>query len=323
MGKLLDEEKPKQIAFKINSPYFSEGARADGEYKNHTYPFCLPREYAQENLFHEIRQSAQDYFTRFSIKWHDGHNGMPSNHLCDSQVCCVNFLFPFADKPKPLAELLSVLYPTLKQMLPLENGQYVAIEWIGQKNYLGERKSKNRKRTRGANFTSADAAVMFENTDGSRQIALIEWKYTESYYSTNLKIAKSGTDRSLIYAHLYDRDDEVLDKEKITSFDDLFYEPFYQLMRQQYLANEMEIARELDADIVSLLHIAPSHNKDFKRITSLRLKRLGQSATEVWSKLVKKPNRFISVSTEDLFGKFNTFLYKQKWFYKFLSCFGY
>ena len=306
MGKFLKEEKPKQIAFKLNSPYFSEAARVDGVYKKRSYPFCLPREYAQENLFHEARQLAQDYFAQFSIKWHDGRNGAPSNHLCDSQVCCVNFLLPFADKPKPLAKLLSVLYPNLKQMLPIENGQYVAMEWIGQENYLGERKSKNQKRTRGANFTSADAAVMFENKNGNRQIVLIEWKYTESYSSTNLKIAKSDTDRSLTYAHLYNKDDDLLNKEKLASFDDLFYEPFYQFMRQQYLANQMEKAKELGVDVVSLLHIAPAHNLDFKRITSPKLKPLGQSVTEVWSEIVKKPNRFISVSTEKLFGKFDT-----------------
>ena len=305
MGKFLNEEKPKQTAFKLNSTYFSEAARADGVYKKLSYPFCLPRAYAQENLFHEIRQSAQEYFKQFSIKWHDGRNGAPSNHLCDSQVCCANFLLPFADKPKPLAELLSVLYPNLKQMLPIENGQYVAIEWIGQENYLGEKMSKNQKRTRGANFTSADAAVMFENEDGRKQIVLIEWKYTESYYSTDLKIAKSGTDRSLIYAHLYDSDDSLLDKKKLSSFDDLFYEPFYQFMRQQYLANEMEKARELGADTVSLLHIAPAHNLDFKRVTSPLLKSMGHSATEVWGKIVKKPHRFMSISTEELFGEFD------------------
>jgi hypothetical protein len=165
---------------------------------------------------------------------------------------------------------------------------------------------KNQKRTRGANFTSADAAVMLEIEDGSRQIVLIEWKYTESYSSTNLKIAKSGTDRSLIYAHFYDNDENLLDKVQLPHFDDLFYEPFYQLMRQQYLANEMENAREFDADIVSLLHIAPAHNLGFKRITSPRLQTIAQSTTEVWTKIVKKSNRFISVSSEKLFGDFDT-----------------
>ena len=74
-------------------------------------------------------------------------------------------------------------------MLPIEDGHYVACEWIGQKNYLREKVSGNGKRTRGANCTSADAAVMFEETDGKRQIVLIEWKYTESYGGILLKTA--------------------------------------------------------------------------------------------------------------------------------------
>jgi hypothetical protein len=41
------------------------------------------------------------------------------------------------------------------------------------------------------------------------------------------------------------------------------------IMRQQLLAHEMEKAHELGADIVSLLHFSPAHNKDFMRVTSL------------------------------------------------------
>ncbi|HRV96848.1 MAG TPA: hypothetical protein P5526_32130, partial [Anaerolineae bacterium] len=182
---------------------------------------------------------------------------------------------------------------------------YVAFEWIGQQNYLGEKIARHGQRTRGANCTSADAAVRFKHSDGQTQIVLIEWKYTESYSSTPLKFARSGTDRTAIYAHLFNRDDGPLNKELLPSFDDLFFEPFYQFMRQQFLAFEMEKAHELGADRVSLLHIAPAHNLDFKRVTSPALKPLGASATEVWQRLVKTPDKFTSVSTETLFGEFN------------------
>jgi hypothetical protein len=91
----------------------------------------------------------------------------------------------------------------------------------------------------------------------------------------------------------------------LPDFKTLFYEPFYQLMRQQFLAHEMEKAHELGAHIVSLLHIAPAHNTDFRAITSPELQSFGGSATSVWSKLVKPPNRFTSISTEELFGKFD------------------
>lgn len=304
MSEFLKIEKPKQTAFKSDSPYFSLKARDDGIYKGHPYPFCIPKQFAEENLYPEIRQSITGYFDRKKIKWHDGHDGKPSNHMCDSQVCCANFLFPFADQPKALAELLRPIFPSLREMLPIEGGLYVAFEWIGEKNYLGEKISHNGQRTRGANFTSADAAVMFQAINGSKQIVLIEWKYTEAYYPTWLKYAASGTDRTTIYAHLYNRDDCPLNKELIPDFDTLFYEPFYQFMRQQFLAHEMEKAHELGADRVSLLHISPANNRDFMRITSPELRALDISATGVWSKLVRTQGSFTTVYTENLFGHF-------------------
>ncbi|MDO9131313.1 MAG: hypothetical protein Q7U34_15760 [Anaerolineales bacterium] len=303
MGRFLESEKPKQAELKASSPYFSNVARYDGVYKGKPRSFCLPVEHAEQNLFPAIRETALDHFAAHKIKWHDGQNGKPSNHLCDSQVCCVNFLFPFADKPDVLAEVLRPIFPEIDRMLPVEDGQYVSFEWIGKENYLGEKISRNGKRTRGANYTSTDSIVMFERKDKRLQVVLIEWKYTESYGGTSLIFSGSGTDRGKIYKHLFERDDCPINKDLLPSFDALFYEPFYQFMRQQFLAHEMEKAHELDADIVSVLHIAPAHNSDFRKVTSPKLETLGKSATSIWKKLVKADDRFVSVSTEQLFGK--------------------
>lgn len=304
MGKFLNAERKRQAAFKAISEYFSEPARMDGEYHGHAYPFMLPTACAGENLYAPIRDAALVYFGEHGIHWH------MLDHLCSSQVCCVNFLFPFMDQPHALAELLRPIFPSLRKMLPLETPeQYVAFEWIGAENYLREKVRGRNPRTRGANFTSADAMVIFEREDRKRQIVLIEWKYTESYSSINKKFSVRGTDRSLIYAHLYDRDDCPLDKGVLPHYDALFYEPFYQFMRQQFLAQEMEQAHEFDADVVSLLHIAPAHNREFMVVTSPELLGLGSSVTEVWKRLVKSPDRFASVSTEALFGKFSADAY--------------
>jgi len=73
-------------------------------------------------------------------------------------------------------------------------------------------------------------------------------------------------------------------------------------MRQQFLAHEMERACELDAEIVSVLHVAPARNTDFHKVTSPALKQVGETAVAVWKSLVQPPGRFISVSTEQLFG---------------------
>ncbi len=302
MNAFLESEKTAQTTFKTESEYFTDTARHDGVYKKKPRPFCLPIEHADQNLVPEARQTALDWFQRHEIKWHDGKNGKPSNHLCDSQVCCVNFLFPFAERPEPLAELLRPVFPCLSRMLPIEDGKYVAFEWIGKENYLNEKGGSGGRRTRGANFTSADAAVAFQRSDGRKQIALIEWKYTESYGNFFLKKSKSGTLRTEIYRHLFDKDNCPIDKALLPSYDSLFYEPFYQLMRQQFLASEMEAAHELDADVVSLLHVAPSHNTGFRRVTSPDLVSLGDTATGVWRRLVRQPERFQSVYTEQMFG---------------------
>lgn len=222
MGEFLAKEKDRLSRFKQDSGYFSGAARANGVYRGKERSFCLAEAYSEENLFAGIRQRCLEYFTAKEIKWHDALNGRPSNHLCDSQVCCVNFL----------------------------------------------------------------------------------WKYTESYSNASYKISRRGTDRTMIYQHLYAREDFPLRKSLLPNFGALFYEPFYQLFRQQALANEMEIARELGADIVSLLHIVPAQNTDFLRVTSPELRHLGQSAVEVWKKLVKQPSRFSSMETESLFGGF-------------------
>ncbi len=304
MGKFLESEKVRLSKFKQESGYFSNESLADGLYRTKHRSYCVPRERSSENLFSEIRNSAINYFTEFEIIWHDVINKKPSNHLCDSTVSCVNFLFPFADKPMALKELFRPLFPTIEKILPMEkDGLFLALEWIGKENYLGERGGKRGRRTRGAYYTSADAAVMFQCKDKKKQIVLIEWKYTESYRPTSLKISESGIDRTKIYEHLFQREDFPLKKELLPSFDSLFYEPFYQFMRQQALAHEMERFRELNAEVVSLLHIAPAMNKEFQRVTSPPLAELGETVIQIWKDLQRVPNRFHSISTEEMFSR--------------------
>ena len=302
MSNFLADEKVYQTSLKHpSSLYFSTSALPDGLYRGTPRPFCLPVQCAEENLFPEIRASAPAYFAAHGIKWHDGHDGKPSNHLCSSQVCGVNFLFPFVKQPQELAALLRPICPEIRAMCIIEDEQHVAFEWIGAKDYLGEN-PRGGKRTRGANFTSADAAVMFEREDGKKQLVLIEWKYTESYGEITLETSKSGTNRPAIYQHLFDATDCPLDKSKLPSFGALFFEPFYQFMRQQFLAHEMEKQHELGADIVSVLHIAPTKNTAFQKVTSPDLREIGSTAIDVWKALVLDPTKFISINTEKLFG---------------------
>ncbi|MDP2858553.1 MAG: hypothetical protein Q8P50_11330, partial [Bacillota bacterium] len=160
------------------------------------------------------------------------------------------------------------------------------------------------RRSRGANFTSTDAAVRFRQADGTIRIVLIEWKYTESYGPDNKAEGKSGPTRVAIYRPFFMKPNCPIQRSLVSSFDDLFVEPFYQLMRQQLLAKEMEQAGELSADIVSVLHLAPDVNGDFRRVKSPGLGGLASTATGVWSVLVPDPQAFLSRSVEDVFGHF-------------------
>jgi len=66
----------------------------------------------------------------------------------------------------------------------------------------------------------------------------------------------------------------------------------------------MERAQELGAERVSVLHLAPAGNTDFRRITAPALKSPGETATGVWKSLLTAPDRFISTGIESLFGTF-------------------
>ena len=115
---------------------------------------------------------------------------------------------------------------------------------------------------------------------------------------------KSQKNRVDIYKELLKAPDCPIITDKLSSLADLFYEPFYQLMRQQLLAHEMEKAGEQQATKVTLLHIAPEHNQDIRRITSPNLQRFADpndSPFDVWKKLVRPEERFISKHTEELF----------------------
>lgn len=312
-----DREKERLLPLK--DKLFSPEARSPGQYKGKTHGFCLRDDRSSENLHESIRDEAIAYFEARGIPWHDGKRAnrpkdRPSNHLCCSQSACVNFWFPFVREPKALAGVLRDLGYDVAEVLPFDlDGQpsgkaapFVAFEWIGERNYLGElthgKVAPDQPRQRGAGFTSLDFAIRFR--DGSKRIHVIagEWKYTEMYVEgKSLQVSASGTDRlKRVYGRFLSQPGGQIRLGKAASPEALFYDPFDQLMRQQLLATEMERAREMSADIVSLMHVAPKANKELmNRITSPSLASLGDDIHSVWGALVEK-DRFQGVYVEEL-----------------------
>lgn len=302
-------EQQRQIALKPQ--LYSAAACEPGLYKRKRTPICLRNDFASENLYASIRNESLRYFQDRRIPWHS------VGHLTSSQACCVNLVFPFMNCPDLLKCVLQEIGYQVEDVLPFElddlatlraagwtlcastldehaiTPHYIAFEWIGAKNYLGELTGRNvsgdTTRTRGQNFTSVDFAVRFRRPDKKIQTVLAEWKYTEAYTKArSKKLSKTGTNRlDRIYRRSLDAPGCQIQMPEGIPFEALFFNPFDQMMRQQLLASAMEQSREMNSDIVSYLHIAPLVNTELVNdVTSESLERLGDTIYDVWNELV-------------------------------------
>jgi hypothetical protein len=306
-----DQEKARYQHLK--GRLFSSQAQPAGVYFGRPREFCLADGCSAENLHTSLRAEAIEYFEKRGIGWHHGcgdaderRKTLPSNHLCCSQSACVNALAPMMRDAYLLTRVFSIFLPELSEPLSmtaddvLTNGEalFLSFEWIGTENYLGERGS----RTRGANATSADFALRFRRHDGRIQLVLGEWKYTEEYNGKKLP-EKINPTRFRTYRKAFNRWDR--DQSNLPPYEAFFVDPFYQLMRLILLAREMERARdhgagEMEADVVSVVHIAPMANTDFsKRFTSPVFAQYGSTVTEAWA-AIAPDGRFAAITSESL-----------------------
>lgn len=291
-----------------------------GTYRGKPRPFCIADDHSDENLFEGFRSAALNYFDDRGIGWHAGSKRLgksggcttrtPSNHLCCSQTCCVNFWFGFQRDKGRLEKVLRGLGFSVAEVLPIGNDKtlrdgappLVGFEWIGQRNYLregpGNMPVNDESRMRGKVATSADLIFRFRREDDRVQVVLGEWKYTEHYpMGRSLRYSRAKTDRLGTYGSRLRAPGSPFELRKVPD-EALFYAPFDQLMRLQLLAIEMERARELDADIVSVAHFAPRANRQLmRRITSPQLAHLGATVHDVWRALVK--DRFEGLYVDD------------------------
>lgn len=73
----------------------------------------------------------------------------------------------------------------------------------------------------------------------------------------------------------------------------LLDEPLYQLMRQQLLANRLERAGAHGADTVRVLHVLPPENTGYQEsLVRPEHHAVGGTVDEVWTKLLRTPDRF-------------------------------
>ncbi len=281
MGEFLLQEKHRQIQFLRESGYFSLNLSTFTE-----NPQRLPNSIASENLSPTIRHRALDYFEIHNIQWPRGSFHKPSPDLCDVTVNCINFFFPFTNSPAALSNLLSFVFPSIKRMIAFEDNSYVAFLWP-HRNDIGH----------------ADAAVYFLRKDFRKQMVLIHWNYCEAY--TKEPLPPDPRLSTLFDYHL------PINKEKITHIDPLLYQPYFNYLKFQMLAQHLEKTKVLDNDLVTVLNIMPLHNKDLLKVVSPELEKHGINPTQIWQNITEPNDHFDSVFTENLFGHFNIGLHPE------------
>jgi hypothetical protein len=286
------------IDWKQRSPVLPEEARRPGHYRGQhgPYPFCLSSEYASHNLLPEVRDGAIALFRELDIPWHDSVAGGPSNHLRDSQVQCVNALFQMVREPDRIEAAFGASVD-IAEVLTVEDDRFLTFEYIGPTDYFGEgiRNGATSARRRGAHCTSVDAAFRYRTSVGTTELALVEWKFTESYELPKERTSASDAVRLGRYAPALLADDSPI-TSGILPVELLLDEPFYQLMRQQLLAKRLEDDRVLDVDVVRVLHVLAPENVAYQdSLPRPEHRALGSTVDDVWSKLLRTRDRFVHI----------------------------
>ena len=277
--------------------WFAANLADDHGYRGAAYR--IAPEQRLNNLAPAIRPAANRLFSAEpAILWHQH-----ANHGLSSQVCCVNFLLPFADKPALLARWIAhVTGDAVAAVLPVERGRaeqdwFITFEWIGDADYLNEAKPGT-DRKRGANATAADAALLYRTTAGEANLLLIEWKYTERY-GRPIDPKGNATRRSR-YDRIWRAPDGPIRSDADVTLHDFLWEPFYQMLRQQMLAWHTE-RMDPAVDRARVLHLSPAGNRPLHTVTSPPLRQFGDDAFDVFRSLLTDPADFRSMSIEAAF----------------------
>ncbi len=291
-----DNERARAAAWKRATATLPEPARPAAPYGTRggaTYDFCLPPEHAHLNLLPEVREQVLGLFAAEAIPWHAGIGGGPSNHLLSSQVQCANALGQMIGEPQRLVRAFDDLLD-IDEVLEIEPGRFLTFEYIGPIDFFGE--APDGVRRRGTHCTSVDAAFLHRSRTGVRELVLVEWKYTESYGLRRPDPAKDAVRRRR-YGRAWSAPDSPV-RSDLLPFELILDEPFYQLVRQQLLAHELEKAGACGADRVRVLHVLPAANEAYQS-SLLRPEHrvLGDAVSEVWQRLLARPDRFVPVDS--------------------------
>jgi hypothetical protein len=281
------KEKQEQRYIEIRDIFFNDPGF--GYFMGKLRPFVLQNPLL--NLWEGIREDALHYFTKNKIGWW-GNGFQPTGHMLSSQVACVNHLFLVRKREDLATTILKGIDPSIDKALILQSG-YLEFEMLGKKKLGGEK-----LHSRGANCTSIDAMMLGQRENGEKVIVLIEWKYTEDYTGTSDKsTGSSGAVRHATYQGLLTANDSPITHRPS---EDMYFEPFYQLMRQTLLGKQMADNGDYGASDYLHVDVIPKANAALRNtVTSPKL--IGQNMHKAWLNCLNShgQNRYKLVSNKE------------------------
>jgi len=292
-GSMTYRESEREKVVRIRDDFFNDPG--DGIYKKQKRPFVLID--PEKNLWYKIRKDAQTYFKANKIVWWPGSSDV-TGHLLSSQVSCVNHLFFLRNDKDAALKILQGLNPGFIDVCKDFEDGYIGFEVVSNESYLGEIDA-GKKQIRGANCTAVDAMMTGILNNGKKVQILIEWKYTEYYPKNCLADGSSGNTRKARYNPLIQN---PLSPIKCTAnLDNLYFEPFYQIMRQTLLAWKMVENKkdELNADDWLHFDVIPENNLNLRyQVQTPDL--LQTSVEEAWKSQLKEPYKYNVITPQKL-----------------------
>lgn len=241
-----------------------------------------------ENIFESIRDSVK----KAKIKWWGGKQ--PTGSMCSSQVSCINHLFPLRDDADTVLAMLNAL--------PKHQGRFESVQKYKEHYISFELESKYAKaEMRETRPTQIDALILAKDKVGKLWLIVMEWKYTESYGPQSEYTEERGKRYNNLISEL-----GCFSKRADTSF---YINPFHQLMRQTLWAKLHTLQnctdKELKADEYLHLFVSPKENKALHTPNRRNKSLVNEHRLSRWGEeLLADPNRFISISPQELVADF-------------------
>ncbi len=307
--------KQKQYDHVINlieQNHIFNGDKGNGIFRNKSYPFIL--ENNQNNLYSEIREDCEKYFSQNHIAW---WNGGLTNHPLSSQVACLNHLFPFRCDAQAVLDIIRKIEPNITEVLPIQSKNpsdtveqseklFIQFEVISDHNHLNEKNS-----TRGSFCTSIDALIYGKHRDGRKFLFPIEWKYVENYSNSTKILAAGEKTRIQPYSKLIDSSIQLNTNNSCIYSN----EPFYQLMRQTLWAEQMIAHKDIEtikADDFIHIHVIPDGNHE---LLAKIYKCSDKAMSKSWYSCLKNKDKYILRSPQSLLAPIQNPQYQNLLFY--------